>query len=276
MLPGGYAVDWLAGGTYDKSVGLSLFTLQVTHKIEENTDIERDYIVETVMAGSPEVDVDVIENFSTGYHSRNGGGDLIITDGNLPIINVRRIDVPEIAKVEHTDSRDKRPAQIVFGAGVAFFRGLGFLPIALFLLLLPVKYLQGLEGGTIEGGRPALILAGSVVAFISLVDIGLAVAVFFGRNWARIWLMLSCVLTATTAFIGSATGSEAVTLATSLPTVGVSILVLLALSSHRAREYAERGRRIPKRIARSTMASGVPGIDDAAGKGSGFQQRQLR
>ena len=51
MLPGGYAVDWLAAGTYDKSVGLSLFTLQVTHKIEENTDIERDYIVETVSAG---------------------------------------------------------------------------------------------------------------------------------------------------------------------------------------------------------------------------------
>ncbi len=89
MLPGGYAVDWLAAGTYDKSVGLSLFTLQVTHKIEENTDIERDYIVETVTKASPEVEVEVIENFSTGYHSRNGGGDLIITDGNLPIIDVR-------------------------------------------------------------------------------------------------------------------------------------------------------------------------------------------
>ena len=28
MLPGGYAVDWLAAGTYDKMSGLSLFTLQ--------------------------------------------------------------------------------------------------------------------------------------------------------------------------------------------------------------------------------------------------------
>ena len=99
MLPGGYAVDWLAAGTYDKSVGLSLFTLQVTHKIEENTDIERDYIVETVSAASPEVEVEVIENFSTGYHSRNGGGDLIITDGDLPIIDVRRVELPETAEV---------------------------------------------------------------------------------------------------------------------------------------------------------------------------------
>jgi uncharacterized membrane protein len=252
MLPGGYAVDWLAAGTYDKSVGLSLFTLQVTHKIEENTDIERDYIVKTVSAAAPEVDVEVIENFSTGYHSRNGGGDLIITDGNLPIVDVRRVDVAEIAKVEYTDSRDKRPAQIAFGAGVAFFRGLFFLPIALILLLLPAQYLQGnvdIQGVSVEGGRPAVIVAGSVLALIGLVDIALAVAVFVGRNWARTLLMLSCVMTTIAAFIGNANGSEAVTLATSLPTVGISIMVLLALSSHRAREYAARRRHVPKRIA---------------------------
>jgi hypothetical protein len=196
----------------------------------------------------------VIENFSTGYHSRNGGGDLIITDGDLPIINVRPIDVPEVARIEHTDSRDKRPVQIVFGAGVAFFRGLAFLPIALLLLLIPVRYFESitLESVDIEGGRPALILAGSVVAIIALVDIGLALAVFFGRNWARILLMLSCVITTIGAFISNANGSEAVTLATSLPTVGLSIMVLLALSSHRAREYAARGRHIPKRIAGRT------------------------
>jgi len=251
MLPGGYSVDWLAAGTYDKSVGLSLFTLQVTHKIEEDTDIERDYIVETVIKGSPEVVVEVIENFSTGYHSRNGGGDLIITDGDLPIINVRRVEVLEIAKIEHTDSRDKRPMQIVFGAGVAFFRGLAFLPIALLLLLIPPQYLQQLtlESVDVEGGRPAFIIAGSVVALIALVDIGLALAVFFGRNWARILLMLSCVVTTIGAFIGNANGSEVVALATSLPTVGLSIMVLLALTSHRARAYAARGRHVPKRIA---------------------------
>jgi hypothetical protein len=245
MLPGGYAVDWLAAGTYDKSVGLSLFTLQVTHKIEEDTDVERDHIVETVKATNPEVEVEVIENFSTGYHSRNGGGDLIITDGNLPIIDVRGVDVPDVAKVEHTDSRDKRPAQIVFGAGVGFFRGLGYLLIALLLLLLPVQYVPEVD---VEGGRPALILAGSVVALVALIDIGLAIAVFVGRNWARILLMLSCVLTTTVAFIGNANRSESVTLATSLPTVGISIMVLLALSSHRARDYATRGRHLPKRI----------------------------
>ena len=99
MLPGGYAVDWLAAGTYDRSVGLSLFTLQITHKIEENTDLERDYITNTITSGNPEVAVEVIRDFSTGYHSRNGGGDVIQTDGDLPIIDVRPIDAPALPAV---------------------------------------------------------------------------------------------------------------------------------------------------------------------------------
>lgn len=93
LLPGGRRVDWLAAGTYDRAIGFSLFTLQITHKIDENTDIERDHIVETVTTGNEDVRVTVIEDFSTGYHSRNGGGDSIITDGDLPIIDVRSLPI---------------------------------------------------------------------------------------------------------------------------------------------------------------------------------------
>ena len=91
LLPGGLKVDWLAAGTYDRSVGLSLFTLQVTHKIDADTDVERDHIVRTVSEADPRVRVDVIADFATGYHARNGGGDSIRTDGNLPIIDVREV-----------------------------------------------------------------------------------------------------------------------------------------------------------------------------------------
>ena len=87
--PGGARVDWLAAGTFDTSVGLSFFTLQVTHRIDANTDIERDYIVDTVRDANEAVQIRVLENFSTGYHARNGGGDSIRTDGNLPVIDVR-------------------------------------------------------------------------------------------------------------------------------------------------------------------------------------------
>jgi hypothetical protein len=90
LLPGGYRVDWLAAGTFDRSVGFSLFTLQITHKIDADTDIERDHVVGTMTAADPRISVDTIRDFSTGYHSRNGGGDSIRTDGDLPIVDVGR------------------------------------------------------------------------------------------------------------------------------------------------------------------------------------------
>jgi len=89
LLPGGRRVDWLAAGTFDTSVGLSLFTLQVTHKIDADTDVERDHIVSTLTAADAGIHVDVLADFSTGYHARNGGGDSIRTDGDLPIVDVR-------------------------------------------------------------------------------------------------------------------------------------------------------------------------------------------
>jgi hypothetical protein len=95
MLPGGHRVDWLAAGTFDRAVGFSLFTLQVTHKIDANTDIERDHIVATLRASVPETRVVLIRDFSTGYHSRNGGGDSIQTDGDLPVVDLRRVSIPD-------------------------------------------------------------------------------------------------------------------------------------------------------------------------------------
>lgn len=94
MLPGGIAVDWVGAGTYDKSIGLSLFTFQITHKIADRTDEERDFIIETLRAASAVESVHIIRNFSTGYHHRNGGGDSIRTDGHLPIIDLNPPEPP--------------------------------------------------------------------------------------------------------------------------------------------------------------------------------------
>lgn len=91
LLPGGARVDWLAAGTFDRAVGLSLFTLQVTHKIDADIDIERDFIVDSVLRATPEAELQVLEDFSAGYHSRNGGGDSIRTDGDLPILDLRAL-----------------------------------------------------------------------------------------------------------------------------------------------------------------------------------------
>ena len=93
LLPGGARVDWLAAGTYDRAVGLSLFTGQVTHKIDADTDAERDHVLATVRDAVPAVSATVLERFSTGYHSRNGGGDAVRTDGNLPILELDGADL---------------------------------------------------------------------------------------------------------------------------------------------------------------------------------------
>ncbi len=93
LLPGGARVDWLAAGTFDRAVGFSLFTLQVTHKIDADTDIERDHIVSTVRQHNADARLDILRDFSTGYHSRNGGGDSIRTDGHLPVLDLRALPV---------------------------------------------------------------------------------------------------------------------------------------------------------------------------------------
>lgn len=100
LLPGGTRVDWLAAGTFDRAVGFSLFTLQVTHKIEANIDIERDHIIATVQEANPDASLHVLREFSTGYHSRNGGGDSIRTDGHLPVIDLSAMTS---VSVDHND-----------------------------------------------------------------------------------------------------------------------------------------------------------------------------
>lgn len=110
LLPGGAQTDWLGAGTYDTDVGLSLFTLQVTHRIDENTDIERDFVVQSAREADPAVRVRDLRDFTTGYHSRNGGGDRFITDGHLPILDVTAVVVPRAT--DPIPATDPAPASV--------------------------------------------------------------------------------------------------------------------------------------------------------------------
>ena len=87
-LPGGHKAGWLGAATYDKHVGISLFTGQITHKIDADVDKERDFVLKTLENNNRVVDVGVIKHFTTSYHGRNGGGDMIETDGSLPFVKI--------------------------------------------------------------------------------------------------------------------------------------------------------------------------------------------
>ena len=244
FLPGGSAVDWLAAGTYDRSVGLSLFTLQVTHKIEADTDVERDFIVSTITEAVPDVHVEVIRHFSSGFHARNGGGDLIETDGDLPVLEVGPSpDPPEAVAAGPTDSRDRRPAQTAFGAGVALTRCLLLVLAALAVFVAPStlpRLTHQSDLAQLLADRAFGVFLAVGLVLYALLELGLGLATLAGRNWARLWLMGSAVVSTVGSFAANLTGSDRITLL-GLPTVATAVLLLLALTSHRAREFADRG-----------------------------------
>lgn len=262
LLPGGHHADWLAAGTFDKSVGLSLFTFQITHKIDENIDKERDHIIDTLARAVPGIRVEVIKDFSTGYHSRNGGGDAIQTDGDLPIIDVSAVPVP--ARTRHTGETAEipgtevavptleRPLPTIFGALFGLSSALATIIWTILLLTSgPNSQIPRSEPGSavelaflVQGVSGTAVLLLSVLALFQLV---LAFFVWIGHNWARITLMavtaVSTVVSFITAFqTGSKFTLSADLLNTNLVTITLEILLVLALSSSKARAFARRRR----------------------------------
>ncbi len=248
MLPGGHRADWLAAGTYDRSVGFSLFTLQITHKIDEHTDDERDHIVSTVTAADPSVAVRVIKDFSTGYHARNGGGDSIITDGDLPVLDLGTVPTTPGALGETpTDSRQKRPAPIVVGA---VLMALGAFSTSLIATAIVAAWPEVVTAVDVQGDATgALVVVLVVLALAALIELLLAWQVFLGSNLARVLAMIGSSLGIALQIVSLELGGPAITLENNFIPVALDILLLLALSSQRATLYARSDRKTPKRIA---------------------------
>nr|WP_179390382.1 LssY C-terminal domain-containing protein [Psychromicrobium silvestre] len=255
LLPGGHQADWLAAGTFDRSVGLSLFTFQITHKIDANVDIERDHIVQTMHAADTFVSLDVIEDFSTGYHSRNGGGDEITTDGDLPIVNVRGVTVEEPRNVTGGvvipgTSVDvpplERPLPTIFGAFFGLFTAITTIISAIAFLtshemsdVLSAGNYSPLEIAQLSEGVTIITL--SILGLLAISQIALACFVWIGHNWARIALMSVTALSIIVTAVGSVQGQQ-ITLSTNLFGITLDIFAMLALSSEKARAFARNRR----------------------------------
>jgi hypothetical protein len=259
LLPGGLAVDWLAAGTYDRSVGLSLFTLQITHKIDENTDAERDHVVGAITGADPAAELRVIRDFSTGYHARNGGGDNITTDGDLPIIDLRQTTGGPAAAVwppndrPPSDSRNRRPATTIVGAVFVGARAAAAVLLALSMVLFKDAHvgslMQPLAGPAVTEAQAELaVTAGTVVVLLfALAEILLAWFVFRGRNWARTVAMALSTAAICFQAVDVFRGGPDITLQANIPGLTLDILLLLALSSKRSRDYALCPNKEPKR-----------------------------
>lgn len=219
-LPGGTHVDWLAAGTYDRRVGLSLFTLQITHKIDADIDVERDYIVESLTRAEAEVSVDVLRDFTTSYHSRNGGGDNVHTDGNLPIIDVTRV----VPAPDSPDLMSSPPSGVPIQI---------WLSVIVNLLVVPFVALSAIgswaDHETARGLNIVTLIGSLVIALMSFM--------MFARSAAarRVLLAVSALVAATHI---SALTYDAADLNTGHALGAmVAILVLVALSSPRSTEW---------------------------------------
>jgi hypothetical protein len=246
LLPGGFSVDWLAAGTYDRSVGLSLFTLQFTHRIDRDVDVERDHIIASVTASSPRATVTVLPDFFSGYHSRNGGGDLINTDGDLPVLDLTALpDEPgdptlaggaravlPMVPAELLAIR-RRPTQTIFGVAVTAARGV------IYLALAGLAFTGGWSSLGVAPQGPAVGVATGVVFLLGAVfDLALATMTWFGGNLARLALCALSVTNIATTFLARTVQDEHGPLHAGLLPLAVSVLVLLALSSEAARAWA--------------------------------------
>lgn len=152
-------------------------------------------------------------------------------------MDVSRVRADGPVRTSPSPDARRRPASTTFSAGVAFVRGLVGVVLACLLLANPAAL--PLSGGAVP--RAAVIIeAAALLLVVAALDAGLGIATFFGRNWARVLLMLTCAATIVGAFISQASGGPRLTLGSGLPHVALGILLLLALTSPAARDFATR------------------------------------
>ena len=242
-LPGGKKVDYLAAGTFDRGVGLSSTTLQVTHKIDQEVDKERDYIIESLLYIDPTISVEVIHEFTMPYHDENGGGDPIETDGHMPIVNLlgtsqrakannidlEQVDRLTIPKDNKTLNQELPPKSLMY-IGVVSIVKVVTIMIAL-LLIVMTKYTNYHED----------LALGVVYLFGALGNLILFRLTFKKYKWSRLIFLVMASISCSFELVTSVANWEVGLL--NLLSIGFSVMVVVILSSPDIRQWVYRAQR---------------------------------
>jgi len=256
-LPGGGHVDWLAAATYDRAVGLSVLTLQVTHKIDADIDIERDYVVDDLRWANEAAELEIWPDFFASYHDKNGGGDRVVTDGALHVLDLNEV-VPgsdsglslRLARLADLEARRRRPSQLVIALVL-----IGLMVAVEIVRAARIDVSHLLEVAPIPGmDQEAVTVVVAVIAAVSavltLITAALGVAAWHGHPHGRIALMATLVLGIVTDMGQvSSLGVRQATLGL-VVTSALQVLALLALSARQVHEW-ERARKEERRAARA-------------------------
>lgn len=74
---------WLGAATFDKAVGISHYTAQVTHHIAADVDAARNFVLQTIIAAKKALARYHVTGVGPTMNGRNGGGDRYFTDGEI-------------------------------------------------------------------------------------------------------------------------------------------------------------------------------------------------
>jgi hypothetical protein len=155
----------------------------------------------------------------------------------------------ELLKPISHDPGMKRPLSTVAGALLVYLRVAGgLLWIAAVLFNLP-SWLREIDVSFDDAAEiPGLaeislgVLLGAVGVFL-LADAVLAFFILRGHNWARVAVMTFSVISITVSFLQWWGDELEIRINTTLLSLGLDILILLALSSRSAAAYARRNER---------------------------------
>jgi hypothetical protein len=91
---------WLGAVTFDRSVGVSHYTGQVTHHVAPDIDAERDGLIDELTKAGSVTAIYQVTGVGPTVNGRNGGGDRYYTDGEIKIarlvIDGRKTDAPPV------------------------------------------------------------------------------------------------------------------------------------------------------------------------------------
>jgi hypothetical protein len=81
----GDRVVWVGAATFDRGVGLSHTTGQITHHIAPDIDLERDTLMRDLEEAEQLTMLYAVTGIGPTLNGRNGGGDRYFTDGELDV-----------------------------------------------------------------------------------------------------------------------------------------------------------------------------------------------
>jgi hypothetical protein len=159
--------------------------------------------------------------------------------------------VSELAQAGPRRPRMQRPIPTIMGAALVLLRVLaGFVWLAAVAAQWNELIAEQYDELRIEPGDPESDAALAFVlvfgAIVLVIDLVLAVLIFLGFNWPRVVTMVFSTLSISGTFAAWWAGDQNIALDQTLFTLAIDILIMLALSSRAARDYARRNdRRLP-------------------------------